>query len=775
MASTKKVQKLSVSLQIGTQKTLYSTWTAPKWSGSQKKYFKEYKVVWYWSPNGTTWYEASTSTGSSTNSTYTIPDNAICAKVSVTPVSKNSKKWKGAAVTKAYSTNNTLPEVPPTPSITIDGITATITLSNYDSGLKNVTVTADIEIVEDGTRVTTVSGIAIKNGGFTITRNLKYGHRYTVRTRTKNVVANMYSLEWSSYSGEVKSFPSAPAQLYSPAVQSDSSVRLQWAAVSGADKYMIEYTTNPSYFNASSGNVSSMTVESGTTAILTGLTKGYTYYFRVKAVIDNVGESNWTNTVSTILGTVPSAPTTWSSTSTAMVGERVVLYWVHNSKDNSSQTRAQIQLTVTNNGQTTTSTINWTNNRSEDNKDKTVEYPLNISQYTSGAVIKWKVRTCGILSTYSEWSIEREIDIYARPTMILTSDIGSGILTSFPIKIEGEAGPSSQKAISFYIEIIATSTYQTYDAVGNTIQIYSGDIIYSKQINAESNNISLEIYPDNVDLEDGMSYKIVCTVSMNSGLTITSDPIEFLVQWDEPEIEVFGNAEWLNEDAVSLMIYAYCENSTGECDPNYVMSVYRKTFDGKYVEIQSGMNNAMNSLCVDPHPPLNQVSYRIVAKSKLTGVMHFYDTDPFELNIPGIIMQWNDQHANESVNIDVDSETVAEEDQFTSSIVKLPYNVEISPAHGTDVSLIEYIGREHPVSYYGTQLGETANWTSEIDKDDDDTLSAIRRLAIYPGDVYVRESSGMGYWAQVNVSYSRRYNSLTIPVTFNITRVEGEK
>lgn len=775
MAKSYGVRNLSVSLQIGTQKTLYATWAAPKLTAAQKKFLNGYKVVWYWAASGSPWYEASSSSESSTTSTYTMPDNAIKAKITVTPVSKKTKKWKGRAVSKEYSIDKTTPNTPPTPSITIDGITATITLANYDSGLNNANVTIDIDIVEDGLRVIQCYGLGYINGSLILTQYLSYGHRYTVRARAYNTNAGIYSLDWSNYSNESKSYPSAPAALYNPEVQSDSSVKISWAGVSGADKYTIEYATDPSYFDASAGNVSSVTVENGTTAILTGLGKGYTYYFRVKAVTDNVGESAWTGLVSVILGTVPAAPTTWSSTSTAKVGESIKLYWVHNSQDNSSQSQAQIQFTITNNGKTTVNTVTWTNNRSEDDKDKTVEYPLDTSPYTSGAIIKWKVRTRGILPDYGDWSVEREIDIYAQPTIVITSDIPNEVLTTFPIKIAGEAGPASQNAISYYIEVISKSSYDSYDAVGNIIPVYPGDVVYSKQINANGNSVTIELNPEDVDLEDDMSYQIRCTVAMDSGLTAESNTIEFTVKWDEASVEVFGDPEWLDEDAVALMIYAYCENEDGECDPNYTMSVYRKSFDGKYVEIQSGMTNTRSSLCVDPHPPLNQVSYRIVAKSKRTGAMHFYDTDPFELNKTGIIIQWDDQNVNRTIQIDEETETVAESDKFNGSMVKLPCNVEISPNHDLDVSLIEYIGKSHPTSYYGTQLGETASWNAEIPKDDTDTLAMIRRLAVYLGDVYVRETSGMGYWAQVKVSYSRKYNTMIIPITFNVTRVEGGK
>ena len=108
-------------------------------------------------------------------------------------------------------------------------------------------------------------------------------------------------------------------------------------------------------------------------------------------------------------------------------------------------------------------------------------------------------------------------------------------------------------------------------------------------------------------------------------------------------------------------------------------------------------------------------------------------------------------------------------------MIKFPYNIDVSNSNSADVSLVEYIGREHPVSYYGTQKGETATWNVEFDKSDTETLYALRRLAAWMGDVYVREPSGSGYWAQVNVSFSQKHTELVIPVTFTITRVEGGK
>jgi hypothetical protein len=106
-------------------------------------------------------------------------------------------------------------------------------------------------------------------------------------------------------------------------------------------------------------------------------------------------------------------------------------------------------------------------------------------------------------------------------------------------------------------------------------------------------------------------------------------------------------------------------------------------------------------------------------------------------------------------------------------MLKLLYNVDVSDTNRNDVALIEYIGRAHPIAYYGTQVGQTSTWNVVIRKDDEETLYALRRLSRWMGDVYVREPSGSGYWANITVSFSRKHKELTIPVTLDLTRVEG--
>lgn len=112
---------------------------------------------------------------------------------------------------------------------------------------------------------------------------------------------------------------------------------------------------------------------------------------------------------------------------------------------------------------------------------------------------------------------------------------------------------------------------------------------------------------------------------------------------------------------------------------------------------------------------------------------------------------------------------------YSGSMVRLPYNVDVSESVDLQIEFVDYIGREHPVSYYGTHVGEKSNWSTVIPKYDTDTLYQLRRLSKWMGDVYVREPSGLGYWASIKLDFSQTHLDVTIPIKIDITRVEGGK
>ena len=454
-----------------------------------------------------------------------------------------------------------------------------------------------------------------------------------------------------------------------------------------------------------------------------------------------------------------------------------------------------------------------------------------------GVTIGWSVITAGVYREpdgsicYSDPSTVRSFSIYSKPT--IESDIrnqnGDSIYTveSFPFSMTLTSGPLHQKPMAYIIQITANESYETVDSVGDTKYVSAGDIVYSKHFYPSEDdpyNFTVELSAGDIVLENDISYTVTSTVSMNSGLQ-SSDEQEFKIGWQERYYE--PTAEIGSEDfTYTASIRPYCEHhpcykvnknpitgaykksddivfpvdayvvddaytDTNESVNQYVdgngetiyfcmsetpilvdnvsLSVYRHNFDGEMVEIASGINNNGEVIVIDPHPPLNYVRYRIVATDTETGTVSYVDLAPYPIGGSSIMLQWDESWREYTAA----SDDELAESPWAGSMLKLPYNISVSDSYARDVSLINYIGRKHPVSYFGTQVGETSSWSTVIPAYDTETLNGLRRLAVYQGNVYVREPSGSGYLAEVRVSFNQKYDDLTIPISLSITRVEG--
>lgn len=230
-----------------------------------------------------------------------------------------------------------------------------------------------------------------------------------------------------------------------------------------------------------------------------------------------------------------------------------------------------------------------------------------------------------------------------------------------------------------------------------------------------------------------------------------------------------GSIVYLHYTDEGKKIY-FAKVRKGEAETNVYLSVYRREYDGSFTEIAAGLDSADHATVVDPHPTLDYARYRIVATSKTSGEIAYRDLPGYPVNCSSIVLQWDESWT--SFDVTADRETPAEQ-AWSGSMLKLPYNVDVSDTVRPECTLVEYAGRSHPVSYYGTHLGSTASWSTEIPRDDLETIYALRRLSRWMGDVYVREPSGSGYWANVQVSFSLNHCEVTVPVSMSITRVEG--
>lgn len=784
---TSKAKVLAFGLQSGTESTIYTAWS---WD---KKNTDRYQVRWYYDTGDGVWFEGDFSDTTSKQHTYNAPTNAKGIKFTVRPVSntrtvrgKETSYWTADwSTTQKYDFNDNPPTKPDVPEVTVEDFKLTAKLSNQDVNA----ISIQFKVVQDDVTVFKTSNTTIK----TETNSAQYacmitaGHSYKVACRS--VRATLYS-EWSDFSEAVTTIPSNPKGLKTCRANSDTSVYLEWDAVNTAETYDIEYATKREYFDGSNATTTLNGIES-THYEITGIDSGSEYFFRIRAVNDQ-GESGWSEISSCIIGEAPSVPTTWSSTTTAIVGDPLNLYWVHNSKDGSSQTFAEVKLTVNN----SSVTYKVENTTDEDEKDKTSVLSIHTTYDTltdekgnkvtflfdsnnrvvhitikEGMVLEWSVRTSGVMKeVYGDWSIVRVVNVYARPTLSIsvTDKSGNALteVTGFPFYVKPSASPASQTPIGYHLSIVANEMYETVDDIGNTKVVSKGEEVYSKYFDIMIAP-RVEFSANNVDLENNISYTVNGSVTMETGLTATSSDT-FLVMWADMDYE--PNAEiGIDYDTLSAWIRPYCEDEDGVLIPNVLLSVYRREFDGSFIELIKNVENSDSLFITDPHPALDYARYRIVATDQNTGAVSYCDLAGYPVGETAVVLQWDEEWST----FDTTNSDDLEERTWSGSILKLPYNVDVSDNNNVDVSMVEYIGRKRPVSYYGTQLGETATWNVAIEKDDKETLYALRRLAIWMGDVYVREPSGSGYWANISVSFSQKHLELTIPVTLSITRVEG--
>lgn len=901
--------------------TLFATWT---WS--QHNNTESYEIKWKYDLGDGFEYIDKGSTDER-QTTWSIPKGAKVVKFYVKPVSKTKDdKNKTTYFTADWTTdsaknkwtNATPLTTPSNLKVEMDGCKLTATLTGLETSCPGATHIA-FEVVKDNkTVIHTASNSTNKivTGYASYTWTVDPGAEYKVRCYAyASQNKDGYRSEWTTYSDNKASVPTKVAKFTNISARKDPSdpntiiVRLDWPASKTAETYEIEWYTNKELVGVEDAKIGSTSVDkSQTSCTLTTLAPGSEYFFRIRAVKGD-HESEWSEIGSINIGTKPSAPTTWSSTTTVIAGEELTLYWVHNSADGSSETWANVLFEIISDGETFTTNVDVKNSTKYELKDKTSSCVIDTKtgiiswiedsgpksfnlgvEFKENVKIKWQVSTKGISDEPSEYSTPREIDVYSRPELkltlgtavyyrveenngvyaktdeVITTPIGSPIvgaytteneqvyqytnsggevtyycceitalslddetvsdlpvIKSFPFYISAIPGPKSQSPTSYHIAIYANSSYETTDNIGNFKMVTAGEQVYSQFFDVKY-DLLVELSAGDINLVNNVAYTIVCTVSMNSGLTAEASQ-GFNVGWTAMEFS--PNAEvGINRDTMTATVRPYCEDrrleyrqvelsgrtynvtdtafdfifgepvkravtTTGEqvykgvtadgdeiyfCEyesatrvTDVYISVYRREFDGSFTELETEIDGANNTAITDPHPALDYARYRIVAISKSTGSVSYYDLPGIPVEGKAVIIQWNEEWSS----FEAEDEDRLSERPWSGSMLTLPYNIDVSDNTSPEVELIEYVGRKHPVSYYGTQRGQTATWSVVIEKDDEETLYGLRRLAMWMGDVYVREPSGSGYWANVKVSFNQKHKDLTIPVSLNITRVEG--
>lgn len=781
-----QASNLAIGQQGSTGTTVYATWTA--FSSARQKNIDSITVDWLYqvrnSAGAAVWLKGSTESvgkAAALSSTYSAPSESLAVSVSVTPVlTKNGKKKataKSAWANRSFAGN--APSKPNAPSVAVDGYSLTLRAQSTDPYAK----TAVFYMYRDSeggpywtSSAIPISGAAQAQQIITLTP----GHRYYARVKLFNGSAGSEISDPSAISeitipDRVKNVVATPI--------SQTQISLSWTPVSGAastNGYEIEYATDTKYF----GGSNSSTMSTSNTTEYINVETGHIWYFRVRAKNANNITGAWSDPpASAAAASKPNPPTTWTLTGMAYVGSSIALYWTHNSADGSKPTESEIEWSL-NSGQPHSITI--THDLGPDDHDYTFNYVMNLvsSSFNDGDILKWRVRTKGVSAMgWSDYSVLREVKIFAPASLSLYIP---GEISAYPINIDVTVTPATQAIVSFYISISARDSYDDNDYMGEFQHIMAGQRIFSKNYSNLENIDTISLTPADINLKTGQTYDVEAVVATSAGLMADAST-EFILNIEEPDyyLDMGINVDYeslsaalvpgcysdINEDAEGDDIY-----DIEDIVDNVSISVYRINFDGSFTPIELNIPNDGVTVISDPHPALDNGKYRLVAMDNTTGTMFFDDVISEDLEAKGLVLQWDAKYANYLVRDIVDElNEPAIGNMAGGTTLKLPYNVKKNESSDIDNNLVEYIGREHPVSYYGTQKGQKSSYSTDVPKDDLNTLDLLRRLQIWPGDVYIRAQDGLGYWAKVEVSFDRDYDSLVMPVNIDTIRVDSDR
>lgn len=472
----------------------------------------------------------------------------------------------------------------------------------------------------------------------------------------------------------------------------------------------------------------------------------------------------------------------------------------------------------------------------EGTTDSAWSMSLTSDNISDGTIITWRVRTSGAVSgSWSPWSGARSFAVYAAPTTTVGLTDGNGNDLSdtnaecMPIvaTVAASGSSSDNLPVQWWCEVIAAESYEDGESpVAANQRLWTGSLT-SNEDGFSSSSCDFTITTADCRFVSGIQYVIrggcVTAQGTRSGSETTmtigwvgdepypsagvwfdvdtltcsirpSCPIE--TQGDEgtqsttetldelpatielPEAvtdessvtvalsdsTVLEQGEAWHLDGHTVVVHYEAgdaplevtvtwptvgtDTAGGSLRPDTTLTVYRLEADGTPVLLEDGIANDGQADITDPHPTFGTCTYRIIATDDATGMQGSNDIEVPTKN-GSLVIQWD------------------------AEMVRLPYNVKVSESYDPDVSLREYAGRSHPVSYFGTQRGQSGSWSAEIIKGSDaDRRALVRTLNGHMAPAYVREPTGLGYWAYVKANLTRTYGDASESVSITVKRVE---
>ena len=408
------------------------------------------------------------------------------------------------------------------------------------------------------------------------------------------------------------------------------------------------------------------------------------------------------------------------------------------------------------------------------------EAEFDTSGLPDGTDVAWKIRTKGAHASWSPWSAQRRFTVYEQPELeceLRQGEGGSGVdgespLTAYPLAVTLDASGGGNAPIAYHAAISTAEYIQYTDAYGMDRWLAAGSIVWEGDFPTGDDPLTVLVDGGSALLTDGGSYTVTATVAMESGLAAAAQA-SFAVAF-EADLPEPGALVVFDPDTLTADISPYCMAVDGNGDPTdgyregTVLAVYRITADGDLILLRAGIANTGAATVTDPHAPFGECWYHIVATDSATGICSFADAmDESPHN--RCVIQFDEQWQQAGPEDYGDGGPI-----YGGVLIDGFYNLEFAEQGDVQAEDIAYIGREDPVSYYGTQTGYTASYRMAFPRDDAETLSKMRALMRLRDDAYIREPSGTGFWAHVRTTLSRRFDNGAYEATVEATRVDRD-
>ena len=607
----------------------------------------------------------------------------------------------------------TVPALPPNATTITATRNSDTSVSLAWAGASGVKESVKVERSTDGgsySEIASVSGTATSYTDSSTSAD----HAYTYRIRYYNQQA------YGSYSStsSVTMAPAAPSSIsLERADATDVNVTLSNTSGVATSIEWQESLDNGSTWSASS------TVSGSPVTSFTASTSGGTVLIRVRNV-NSVGSSGWIVSEPIVTITPPAAPTLVSPTGVFnMAAGSVTFTWLHNPKDGSAQTAAELQYST--NGGTSWTTVTLTTAQS---------YTLNPIPFSAGATVTWRARTKGADANYGDYASSKQFTCYQVPSLNFVASNPPATITAMPIPIEVTyADPQGIACASASISVQK-----------------DGRTLFTEPLTIAGNSLTGSITASELLPANGESYTVVVTARSGTSLQATANMV-ISVSYTPPVEGDLGITNDPNTGYVSLIAEYTNDGVTPDAES---ITVIRVNPDGSTVTLLE--NGESGAGITDMYAPLNTpYRYQVVtyASSGAYAVREFDNT----LESLYWFAYWNNSG--------------------TQQIARCKWE----PAGNYSLSRPEkkrvwYPGRKWPVSYDSTAMEQTHSMSWQV-VDAEDWENGFKKLMDDGGRGVYKGCDGWVFRADFDYKATPNYTSTTKigQIDLTITRIDGER